>query len=480
MSPPPAHRQLPSVAEAAGGPAAPAADAFDFVIIGSGAAGEAALAEARRRGSSVAIVESELFGGSCAHWACMPSKALLHAAAVHVAGGDFPWQKASAFRDWMINREGLDEPDDSGHERDYLAQGAMPIRGHARIAGPGRVDVELRGGGARRLEARFILVAVGSNARIPALDGLDRIHAWTNREATGTRTLPESLLIMGGGPTGVELAQVYARYGVPVTIVDPNSRILSRDHPRNSAALTEALQREGATVRTGVRATHVEAGSHEGAPARVQLSDDSWVEGHAVLLAVGRAFPLDGLGLESVGVNAAGGRVTADGQLRIADGVYLIGDPAGPEMHTHVSHYEGEMAVRIALGEDVRPDFRAIPRATYTDPETASVGMLLEEAQAAGHDVVERTIDIGTSAKGYVSQSGGHITLVVDRRERVLRGAFIAGSGASELIHEAVLAIKLGVRLEVLADTIHAFPTTARVMGTLFGEVARELRAGAP
>jgi dihydrolipoamide dehydrogenase len=462
---------------AAGRPGAAGVEQFDFVIIGSGAAGESALSEARRRGQSVAIVESDLFGGSCAFWACMPSKALLHAAAVHHAGGDFPWQKASEFRDWMINREDIDYPDDSSHEKGYRKDGAEPIRGVAHIDGPGRVSVALRDGGTRQLACRFIVVAVGSTTRIPPMEGLDSIGAarWTNREGTSARTLPRSLLVMGGGPTGVELAQVYLRYGVPVTIVESNPRLLSRDHPRNSAAIEEAIKREGGIVRTGVRATRATPGASPNDPVTVTLSDGSSVTGHAVLVAIGRAFPLDGLGLENVGVDAADGRVKVDERLRAADGVFFVGDPAGPEMHTHVSHYEGEMAVRIALGEDVTPDFRAIPRATYTDPETASVGMLLEEAQKSGHDALERTIDISTSAKGYVAQASGHITLVVDRADHTLLGAFMSGPAVSELVHECVLAVKLRTPIEVLADTIHAFPTTARVMGTLFMDVAREL-----
>ncbi|MEA2622025.1 MAG: hypothetical protein QOH61_935 [Chloroflexota bacterium] len=451
------------------------AEPFDFVILGAGAAGESALETARDRGQSVAIVEEDLFGGSCAYWACMPSKALLHAAAVHHTGGDFPWPKASDFRDWMINREDRDYPDDSSHEKGYLEKGAVPIRGKARIVGPGRVDVQTADGGSRRLAAKHILVCVGSTTRIPPMDGLDKVTAWTNREGTSTRELPKSLLIMGGGPTGVELAQVYRRYGVRVTIVDSNDRLISRDHPRNSAALTDALQREGVVVRLGVRATRAEPRTDSRLPDRVELSDGSWAEGHAILVAIGRAFPVDGLGLENVGVELVDGRVKPDEHLRIAENVYVAGDPAGPELHTHLSHYEGDMAVRIALGDAVRPDFRAIPRATYTEPETASVGLLLEEAKKQGHDAIERTIDLGTSAKGYVTQSTGHVTLVADRADGTLLGCFIAGPGASEAIHEAVLAVKLRTPVEVLADTLHAFPTTARVMGTLFGQVAREL-----
>ncbi len=450
---------------------------FDFVIIGSGAAGEAALGLARARGASVAIVDEDLFGGSCAFWACMPSKALLHAAAVHHGGGDFPWSKASEFRDWMINREGIDYPDDSSHEKSYRDQGGVPIRGKARIVAAGRVDVTVRGGGTRELAARWIIVAIGSTSRIPRMEGLNSVHHGTNREGTSTRTLPRSLLVMGGGPTGVELAQVYARYDVPVTIVDSNDRIVSRDHPRNSAALTEALTREGVTVRGGVRAVRAEAGVGAQGAHRVELSDGSTVEGHEILVAIGRAIPTEGLGLESLGISTDKGFPKPDGHLRIAENVWAAGDPAGPELHTHLAHYEGEAAVRIAMGDDFVPDFRAIPRATYTDPETSSVGLRLDEAEEAGHSAIERTADIATSAKGFVSQSTGHVTIVVDTKERSLLGAFIASPGASEVIHEAVLAVKLGIPLSVLADTIHAFPTTARVMGSLFTEVSRELEA---
>ena len=183
------------------------------------------------------------------------------------------------------------------------------------------------------------------------------------------------------GPTGVELAQVYARYGVPVTIVESNPRILARDHPRNSAILQRALERDGATVHVGAKAVRVHAGTGTDGAHEVELDDGSRVSGHAVMLAIGRTFPLEGLGLDSVGVAVEHGRVTPDQRLRLAPNVWVAGDPAGPELHTHVAHYEGEIVVRMALGDDVRPDFRAIPRATYTDPETSSVGLLLEEAR---------------------------------------------------------------------------------------------------
>jgi dihydrolipoamide dehydrogenase len=204
------------------------------------------------------------------------------------------------------------------------------------------------------------------------------------------------------------------------------------------------------------------------------------VEGHQVLASIGRAVPFEGLGLDTIGAQAEGATPRPDDRLRIAPNVYLVGDAAGPELHTHLAHYQGEMAVRIALGEDVRPDYRAIPRALYTDPEAASVGLLVEQAIAAGYDAFESTADVATTAKGYTAQASGHVTLVVDRGSRTLVGAFVAGPGASELIHEAVLAIKLRVPLADLADTIHAFPTVARVMGNLFVEVHRELEGRTP
>ncbi len=465
-------------------------DRFDFVIIGAGAAGEAAATLALERGASVAVVDDDLFGGSCAFWACIPSKALLHAASVHAAGGDFPWSKASDFRDYNIVREGGDYPDDSGHLDSIREAGGTAIRGRARVAGAGLVEVREKSEGAeaddpadgavRTLEAGSIIVAVGSTPTIPPIEGLSDVGLWTNREATTTRQLPRSLLIMGGGPTGVELAQVYARFGVPTTIVDSNERLLSRDHPRSSDFLRSALERDGTTVRTGVRAERVDPATQPDAPHLVHLSDGSSVSAHAILVAVGRSFPVSDLGLETIGVAIEDGKPPQpDTALRIAEDVYLVGDPAGPEMHTHVAHYEGEMAVRVALGDEVTPDLRPIPRATYTDPETSSVGIRLDEAAEQGYqDAFEETADVATSAKGYVTEAVGHVSIVVDGRDGVLLGAFICGPGASEAIHEAVLAIKLRTPIHVLADTLHAFPTIARVMGGLFTQAARRIAAG--
>jgi pyruvate/2-oxoglutarate dehydrogenase complex dihydrolipoamide dehydrogenase (E3) component len=449
----------------------PGMDRFDLVVIGAGTAGEAATNYARAQGASVAVIDRGLFGGSCPFWACMPSKALLHAASVHHAGGDYPWGKASDFRDYMINREGTEAPNDGGHVRALEDAGATVIRGSAALAGPHQVRV-----GDQLLQAEAIILAVGSVSRVPHdLPGLEAAQPWTNVQGTGTRELPKSLLILGAGPTGVELAQVYARYGVPVTLVHPRDRVHDKEHRRSSELLGAALEAEGVRLRLGRRAVRVQAAPRGGAHV-VELDDGSTAEGHEILLAIGRDFPVDGLGLETIGVTPRGGRLEVDDRLRLADGVYVAGDVAGPEMHTHLGHYEGEAAARIALGDtEFRPFLDAIPRATYTTPETASVGLLLEQAKERGIDAAEYTVDIGTSAKGYTTQSTGHCTIVVDRRERILVGAFLAGLGVSETIHECVLALRARIPIAVLADTIHAFPTVARVLGTAFINADRDL-----
>lgn len=449
-------------------------DRFDLVIIGAGPAGEAAAFKARALGASVAIIDRDLFGGACPFFACMPSKSLLHSAAVHSGGGDYPWPRASQRRDWMISREGTDYPDDSRHFDDLQKAGAVPMRGSARLDGPGRIVVS-HDRAEHQLEAGAVILAIGSTSKVPDLPGLSEVPFWTNREATSTRALPEDLLILGAGPTGVELSQVYARYGVPVTLVVPSQRILPRDHERSSAAVAKGLSRDGVTIRTGVRAVAAHAGAGANGRHRFDLDDGSSVEGAAVLLAIGRSFPLDGLGLESVGVDVSSGSLTPDAQLRIAPRVFVAGDPAGPEMHTHISHYEGEMTARIALGEDATPDFRAIPRALYTDPEAASVGLLVDQATERGMNAQELTKDLASTAKGEAAEAEGHVTIVVDRGAGTLVGAFMAGPGVSEAIHEAVLAVKLQTPLSVLADTIHAFPTVARVLGLLFAEAATTL-----
>lgn len=452
-------------------------DRYDLVVIGAGAAGESAAYEARELDARVAIVERDLFGGGCPYWQCMPSKALLHAAAVHHGGGDYPWDKASAFRDYMINRTDRDYPDDTSHFRALRKSGAEPIRGEARFTGSDPLRIEVRGadGDTRELEAGAVVLSVGSHSRIPSLPGLEESGHWTNREGTSLRELPDGVVVLGGGPSGVELSQVYARYGVPVTLVHPHDRINDRDHPRSSKILADALRRDGVQLHFNARATGVRAHAGTGGRHVVELSDGSSEEGAALLMTIGRDVPFDSLNLGAVGLAAEHGRVSVDDELRAAPGIYLAGDAAGPELHTHMAHYQGEIAARNALGAHIKPDLRAIPRATYTDPETSSTGLLLEQAQERGIDAKEYTIDLAKTAKGETVEAAGHVTIVVDRAAKTLVGVFMAGPGVSETVHEAVLAVKLQTPLSVLADTIHAFPTVARAMGSLFIEAHKEL-----
>ena len=233
---------------------------FDFVIIGAGPGGEAAANEARARGATVAIVDRDLFGGSCPHWGCIPSKSLLHAAARHADGADYDWPRASARRDYMINRVDRGYPDDTGHVGALADIGAVPVRGDAALAGPGRVTVR-HDGTTRELAATTVVIAIGSETKMPPVEGIETIRTWTNKEATGARELPESLLVLGGGPTGVELAQVYGRFGVPVTVLQSGARLTPTDHPRNSEAALQALRRDGVDVRLGVRAVRATAGT---------------------------------------------------------------------------------------------------------------------------------------------------------------------------------------------------------------------------
>ncbi|MEP6637902.1 MAG: NAD(P)/FAD-dependent oxidoreductase [Chloroflexota bacterium] len=457
-------------------------DTYDFVIIGAGPGGEAAAHKARELGATVAIIDRQWFGGSCPHIGCLPSKSLLADAAKHHANpATRDWPTTSKHRDFMVNRPAdAEEPDDSSHVKSLTGAGAVVYRGTSTIAGRGMVTVK-HDDVSHELGATNVVVAVGSVSKRPPIDGLDETEPWTNREATLTRELPKSLIILGGGPTGCELAQVYARFGVPTTIVQSGPRLAPTDHPRNSEVLRATLEADGVTVRTGVRALRARAGAGKDDAHLIELDDGSTAEGHAVLLAVGRTFPIDDLGLEHYGIDTTGRTpFPRDGRLRVADGLWVVGDAAGPELHTHQAHYQGEMAVRMALGEPVMPDYRALPRATYTEPEAASVGLTLQEALDRGLDAFELVADYTKTTKGYAIEAEfGHITIVVDRKSRELIGAAIACPDASAAIHECVLAIKAHVPIDILAETIHAFPSTSRTFQGLFADALKELDKGA-
>jgi len=451
---------------------------FDFVIIGAGASGEAAAHYARARGASVAIVDQDLFGGSCPFWACMPSKTLLHTAEVRAHGGDYPWPQASDRRDYMINREKRDHPDDSSQVSALERVGAIVARGTAKLAGAGRVDV-MHDEKTHTLAAKNVVIAVGSVGKVPPIDGLAQAGYWTNVEATSTRTLPRSIAVLGAGPSGVEIAQYFARFDVRTAIVAPR-QVNPTDHPRSSELIAETLRRSGVDVRTGVRAQRVRPKAGPDGEHVIDLSDRSTVSTEVIQLSVGRtaAPALKTLGLDTIGIAYDGADTLKVGDdLRVAPNIFAAGDAVGHELSTHLGHYEGEIAVRIALGDDVRADFSAIPRVVYTDPETAAVGLRLDQAQERGIDAFELTAELATTSKGYIVEADmGHVTIVVDRRNKIVIGAFIGGEGAGEAIHQAVLAIKLKTPIDTLAQTVSAFPTTSRVLGGLFAKAALKLR----
>jgi len=462
---------------------------YDLVVIGTGAAGEAAAYAGAERGGKVAVVENSLVGGLCSFWACLPTKTLLDSARRRWEGAEYPFERASARRDWMINREGIDWPDDSGHVHGLEGAGIEIMRGTARITGKGRLEVSPTGGGATRsMETRSVVIAAGSTPFIPPIDGLPDVGYWTSNDASSARELPSSMVVLGGGPVGVELAQVYTRFGVKVTLVE-GSRLLAREHPKTAEIVSAQLEREGIDVRVGGHAVKVERG---GAGRIVSLDDGSTVEGAELLVSVGRRAA----DLRAMGAPEAGGRLTDRGtadhdeHLSIGDGLFVAGDAAGGLQFTHVADYEGRIAAAGAFGEDAHADLTWVPKTTFTEPETGAVGWTVEEAQQHGIDAFEVSQDFATSARGYSIEppwpspdgsairegSPGHVTAVVDRERKVLVGAFAACPGASELIHEGVIAIKAAVPLSVLADAIHAFPTAARVFGNLMLEADQQLR----
>lgn len=452
---------------------------FDFLIIGAGTGGEAVANKARELGATAAIVDRRWFGGSCPHVGCLPSKALLHSAAEHRANAErYDWPRASARRDYMVNRApDAAEPDDAGHVSALEKVGVVVYRGDARITARGEVTVTHEGA-SHVLRGTNVVVAVGSLSKKVTIPGIEDIPIWTNEEGTLTRELPASLVILGGGPTGCELAQVYARFGVPTTIVQSGPRLAPTDHPRNSAIISETLGADGVTVRTDVRAIRAEAGAGTDGRHVIHLDDASRVEAHAIMTAVGREFPLDDIGLDHYGLDVSGRTppFPRDGRLRVATGLWVVGDAAGPELHTHQAHYQGGLAVRMALGERIEPDYRALPRATYTDPEAAFVGHTREQAREAGFDAFELVADFTTSTRGYgVEATLGHVTIVVDRVSTELLGAAAACPDASAAIHEAVLAIRAHVPMAILSETIHAFPSTSRIFDGLFADARREL-----
>ncbi|MGZ4384303.1 MAG: dihydrolipoyl dehydrogenase family protein [Gaiellaceae bacterium] len=440
-----------------------ASSRYDTVILGAGPAGEVALNALARAGQRIALVESELIGGECSNWGCIPSKTLLRASelqagATRVAGVSTPavdFSQLAAYRDWMVSSH-----DDSTKVARYQERGIDVLKGVGRIAGRGRVEV-----GGSLLECDAIVVATGAEAAIPPIPGLREAGFWTNREATAARAVPESMIFIGGGFVAVELAQLYARLGSRVSIVQGPSRLADREQPRIGELLREILAEDGVDVHLGSRAAQVMADGE----ATVELEDGEQVRGQTIVVATGRRARTSGIGLESVGVAVSPRGIAVDGACRACEGVWAVGDVTGVAMFTHVAKYQARIVARNILGERCSADYRAVPRVLFTDPEAAVVGLGEAEAREQGLDAVAIEIDLPTTISRpytYEREPRGTFGLVADRGRGTLIGAWAVAPLASEWIHQAVLAIRAELPLSLLEDTIAQFPSFSEAIGS--------------
>jgi pyruvate/2-oxoglutarate dehydrogenase complex dihydrolipoamide dehydrogenase (E3) component len=449
-------------------------DEFDVVVIGAGTVSEGVAKELEGTGISLAIVERELVGGECPYWGCIPSKTLLRSAEVLAEAGRARELAASrvefdvdfakiAQRTHDIARD----EDDTAAAKALVDQGATIVRGEGRLVGPRTVVV-----GDRELTARRgIVIGTGTSAAIPPIDGLDGVDYWTNRQATLARELPASLLVLGSGPIGAELAQAYARFGSKVHVVEAVDRLIPGEEPEASAELAKAFDAEGIAYSLSARAA---AASQDGAGITLRLESGESVTAERLLVAVGRRPKLAGIDLEASGVTTTErGWVKVDGAtLLAAPGIWAGGDITGIGAFTHLSWYHGVVIGRQLKGEAAVADHRAIPRVTFTDPEIASVGLSEAAARAALRNVRTVSADSGNGTRGYINgPPGGVIKLIADMDRGVLVGALVVGPRAGEMIAELTLAIRAEVALTVLEDTLHAFPTFSRDLDGLFPQL---------